>query len=55
MKSIPKEPEEARKTPDEQNQVKSTDDKPEAELSPQEQMANFEESLKESDWGHQPC
>ena len=25
------------------------------ELSPEEQMALYEESLKESDWGHQPC
>ena len=25
------------------------------ELSKEEQMAQFEEDLKESDWGHQPC
>ena len=25
------------------------------ELSPEEQMALYEESLKEDDWGHQPC
>jgi dihydrofolate reductase len=24
-------------------------------LSAEEQMAKFEDSLKESDWGHQPC
>ena len=24
-------------------------------LSPEEQMARYEEALKESDWGHQPC
>ena len=24
-------------------------------LSPEQQMEQFEESLKESDWGHQPC
>ena len=24
-------------------------------LSPEEQMAAYEEDLKESDWGHQPC
>ena len=24
-------------------------------LTPEEQMALFEESLKEEDWGHQPC
>lgn len=26
-----------------------------AALSPEEQMARFEDALKESDWGHQPC
>jgi hypothetical protein len=25
------------------------------ELTPEEQMAQYEESLKETDWGHQPC
>ena len=25
------------------------------ELSADEQMALYEESLKDSDWGHQPC
>ncbi len=24
-------------------------------LSPEEQMAQFEDALKEEDWGHQPC
>ena len=24
-------------------------------LTPEEQMARFEEDLKEADWGHQPC
>ena len=24
-------------------------------LTPEEQMALYEESLKEDDWGHQPC
>ncbi|MBC8245762.1 MAG: hypothetical protein H8E20_15400 [Verrucomicrobia bacterium] len=24
-------------------------------LSAEEQMAQYEESLKETDWGHQPC
>lgn len=24
-------------------------------LSKEEQMAQFEEALKEEDWGHQPC
>ena len=26
-----------------------------APLSPEEQMALFEQHLKENDWGHQPC
>jgi hypothetical protein len=29
--------------------------KPSAPKTPEEQMAAYEESLKESDWGHQPC
>ena len=29
--------------------------KPAGELSAEEQMAQYEESLKETDWGHQPC
>ena len=24
-------------------------------LSPEEQMARFEDDLRENDWGHQPC
>ncbi len=24
-------------------------------LTPEEQMARFEQELKETDWGHQPC
>ena len=24
-------------------------------LTPEEQMARYEESLKDEDWGHQPC
>ena len=26
-----------------------------AKLTPEEQMALYEEHLKENDWGHQPC
>lgn len=26
-----------------------------AERSAEEQMADFEQSLKDTDWGHQPC
>ena len=34
-----------------------TKDQPKAvkELTPEEQMALFEQELKENDWGHQPC
>lgn len=28
---------------------------PKKELTPEEQMALYEEDLKETDWGHQPC
>jgi hypothetical protein len=28
---------------------------PAASLTPEEQMALFEQELKETDWGHQPC
>lgn len=29
--------------------------KPVGGLSTEEQMARYEDSLKETDWGHQPC
>jgi hypothetical protein len=29
--------------------------KPTKALTPEEQMALYEEDLKENDWGHQPC
>ena len=49
--------------PEEKNDEKpeatgdSTPETPEEseELSPEEQMARYEESLKDTDWGHQPC
>lgn len=28
---------------------------PPNQLTPEEQMALFEQELKETDWGHQPC
>ena len=28
---------------------------PAKQLTPEEQMALFEQELKETDWGHQPC
>jgi hypothetical protein len=33
----------------------STPEAPALPASPEEQMARFEEALKEEDWGHQPC
>jgi hypothetical protein len=30
-------------------------DAPKKVLSAEEQMEQFEEDLKENDWGHQPC
>lgn len=30
-------------------------ERPVGELSPEEQLARYEESLKNDDWGHQPC
>ena len=35
--------------------LKVTPTKSAAELSEEEQMAQYEEALKETDWGHQPC
>ena len=35
--------------------LKVTPTKTAAELSEEEQMAQYEEALKETDWGHQPC
>ncbi len=31
------------------------DGKPIRKLTPEEQLAAYEESLKNDDWGHQPC
>jgi hypothetical protein len=44
-----------------QNESASTPPESESEnrdpnkLSPEEQLAQYEEQLKEEDWGHQPC
>jgi hypothetical protein len=47
---IPKEEEPAPKTG-----KKDGEEKPTEELSADEQMERYEEALKETDWGHQPC
>jgi hypothetical protein len=31
------------------------EEKPKKQLSAEEQMEQYEEALKETDWGHQPC
>jgi hypothetical protein len=33
----------------------AVDASPKRKPTPEEQMAQFEEALKEEDWGHQPC
>ena len=38
--------------PDENADEKETSSE---ELTPEEQMAKFEEEMKNEDWGHQPC
>ena len=47
-----KQPAETPKTPE---PTESPADKPKPELTEDEQMAAYEEDLKNSDWGHQPC
>lgn len=50
--------EQEREPEDEQKSTKAdpgAEDPATGELSPEEQMAAFEEALKDEDWGHQPC
>ena len=37
------------------NPDNDTEKKDPNQLSPEEQLAAYEEQLKEEDWGHQPC
>lgn len=41
----------------EQNDSESSSDQDQdpSKLSPEEQLKRYEESLKNDDWGHQPC
>jgi len=39
----------------EPEEEREKDEKSSEELSPEEQMAKFEEEMKNEDWGHQPC
>ncbi len=43
-------PEDSQRDPQAVNAEASDTDK-----TPEQQMADFEESLKNEDWGHQPC
>ena len=43
------------KKSDSQAPKNPTDPKPVAEMTEEEQMEAYEESLKDTDWGHQPC
>ena len=38
-----------------ENKTSSNESGTEKELTPEEQMELYEKSLKEDDWGHQPC
>lgn len=38
-----------------ENQPKSAETQGTKKLSKEEQMAKFEEAMKNEDWGHQPC
>jgi len=42
-------------TPESTKPPEPPTDKPKPELTEDEQMAAYEEDLKNSDWGHQPC
>lgn len=41
--------------PDAKGSIASDREIDPSNLTPEEQMARFEEQLKEDDWGHQPC
>jgi hypothetical protein len=43
------------KKPEHEEEAQREQEKASEDLTPEEQMALYEESLKESDWGHQPC
>ena len=43
------------KKPESQATKNPTNPKPVEEMSEEEQLEAYEESLKDTDWGHQPC
>ena len=51
-KTAPAQPANEPQTPGQTASEASAEAKP---LTPEEQMALYEEKLKEDDWGHQPC
>lgn len=64
MSNAPRDPRrvDAAKTPPSPQHVAASPERPDApaphsvnQLTPEEQMALFEQELKETDWGHQPC
>lgn len=42
-------------TPAAERDLPGGESQPQKQLTPEEQMALFEQELKETDWGHQPC
>jgi hypothetical protein len=50
---MPDEPKD--KTPQPQQPPQADGPKPVEEMSEEEQLEAYEESLKDTDWGHQPC
>jgi hypothetical protein len=45
----------AKSGPAEPKGEQPSEEKPVKKLTAEEQMQQFEEDLKETDWGHQPC
>ncbi len=48
-------PEEERHAENEKPDSKEASTKDSKPMTPEDQMAQFEDALKEDDWGHQPC
>ena len=47
--------EQSEDTTEDPSAAKGADEKDPKDLTPEEQLARYEESLKNDDWGHQPC
>lgn len=48
-------PEKEQPATNEKPDLKDTHSKESKPMTPEDQMAQFEDALKEDDWGHQPC